>query len=135
MASHLDTGRLGEEVAYRYLMDKGIAILERNWRYGHKEIDIIAQEGNELLIVEVKVRRASSFGRAVEAVDLPKQAHLIKAGNAYVKQKKWQGDLRYDVIGIDIKSDNTYTIEYIPRAFYPMMKERYYSKRKRKLPY
>ncbi len=130
MESHLEKGRIGEEIACRFLEDRACTILERNWRCGHNEVDIIAQEGNELLIVEVKVRRVSAFGRAVEAVNLQKQSHLIQAANAYIKQKACPLSVRYDLIGIDIQADNTYKIEYIPRAFYPMMKGRYPRKRK-----
>ena len=56
MAKHNELGKKGEEIAAQYLSEKGYEILERNWRNRHKEIDIIAKDGNELVIVEVKTR-------------------------------------------------------------------------------
>ncbi len=122
MGTTADKGRFGEEVACRYLEDLGCSILERNWRWGHKEIDIIAQEGKELLIVEVKLRQASESSRAVEAVDTKKQQHLIKATNAYIQYKHLDLSVRYDIIGIDMQADKSYTIEHIKNAFYPRMR-------------
>ncbi len=122
MESHIGKGRFGEEVACRYLEDLAYSILERNWRFRHKEIDIIAQEGNELVIVEVKLRKASSIGRAVEAVDMKKQQHLIRAANAYIQYKQLNLSVRYDIIGVEVREDKTYTIEHIKNAFYPRMR-------------
>ncbi len=122
MGATAQKGWFGEEVACRYLEGLGCSILERNWRWGHKELDIIAQEGRELLIVEVKLRQARDYARAVEAVDTKKQQHLIRAANAYVQYKKLELSVRYDIIGIELKPDNSYTIEHIKNAFYPRMR-------------
>ena len=62
MAIHNDLGRRGEEAAVEYLREKGYSILARNWRNVHKELDIIAQEDDELVIVEVKTRSRIDFG-------------------------------------------------------------------------
>ena len=56
MAKHNELGKLGEELAVQFLVDKGYEILEKNWRNKHKEIDIVAKDGSELVIVEVKTR-------------------------------------------------------------------------------
>ncbi len=130
MGATADKGRFGEEVACRYLESLDCSILERNWRFGHKEIDIIAQEGSELLIVEVKLRKASNISRAVEAVNLKKQQHLIRATNAYVRYKGLDLSVRYDIIGIELQVDGSYTIEHIKNAFYPRMRS--YSSRGRR---
>lgn len=121
MESHLETGRIGEEIACRYLDAKGWRILERNWRWHHKEADIIAQLGGELIIVEVKTRSASDYGTAIEAVNERQKRNLIALANAYIKQHALDLSVRYDVLGIDIASDMTYTITHIPRAFYPRL--------------
>ena len=57
MAEHNELGKLGEELATQFLTEKGYEILEKNWRNKHKEIDIVAKDGNELVIVEVKTRQ------------------------------------------------------------------------------
>jgi len=59
MAKHNEFGKQGEELAAQFLMEKGYEILERNWRNRHKEIDIIAKDGEELVIVEVKTRKSA----------------------------------------------------------------------------
>ena len=56
MAWHNDYGKRGEEKVYRYLLDKGYTVLERNWRVGHKEVDFVVLDGEILVIVEVKTR-------------------------------------------------------------------------------
>ena len=58
MADHLEIGKEGEELAARYLEEKQYTILEQNWRYRHREIDIIASRDNLIIIVEVKVRKS-----------------------------------------------------------------------------
>ena len=56
MLSTVEIGKNGEDLAVEYLVNKGYKILERNWRSGHKEIDIIAMDGDTLVVVEVKCR-------------------------------------------------------------------------------
>lgn len=121
MDEHLKTGALGEELACRYLEAAGYSILERNWRYGHKEIDIIAQLGGTLAIVEVKTRSAGSYLSARDSVTREKQSYLIQAADHYVRQRFLDLDVRYDIIAIDIARDRSYHIEHIPAAFYPRL--------------
>lgn len=119
MAKHLETGRLGEEIALRLLESKGYIIHERNWVYMHKEVDLIAQEGNDIVFVEVKTRRSVNYGTALQAVDLAKRHNMIVAANSYMRQKGLHLNTRFDIIAIDVKSDGSYSIEHIPGAFYP----------------
>ncbi len=122
MEPPLKTGRIGEEIACRLLESKGYVIRERNWQYRHREIDIIAQQGSELVFVEVKVRTLSPWGSAMEAVDEYKRQHMIEAANYYVRLYRLALAVRYDIIAIDIFPDRTYTIEHAERAFYPTMR-------------
>ena len=71
MAKHNDLGKMGEDLAVQYLTDKGYEILERNWRNKHKEIDIIAKDGETLVIVEVKTRQSDDHGEPDLAVTIP----------------------------------------------------------------
>ena len=69
MAQHNDFGEWGEDLAVHYLSEKGYAILERDWRYGHKDIDIITISDDTLVFVEVKTRRNDTFMRPEQSVD------------------------------------------------------------------
>lgn len=121
MDQHLKTGATGEELACRYLERHGYSILERNWRHQHREIDIIAQWGETLVIAEVKTRGVGSFAEARTTVTREKQAFLISAANAYIRQRALDLEVRYDILALDIASDGSYTIEHIPSAFYPQL--------------
>ena len=118
MADHNDIGKLGEELAVQYLIDKGYEILERNWRNVHKEIDIIARDGQDLVIVEVKTRQTDEYGNPDTAVTKQKQNRLIAAANAYLFSKRLDIDTRFDIISI-IFRDGAPVIEHIEDAFLP----------------
>lgn len=118
MAEHNDFGKLGEEIAVKYLEDKGYEILERNWRNRHKEIDIIAKDGKELVIVEVKTRKSSNYGEPDLAVNKQKQRLLIYAANAYIFRNNLDINTRFDIISIVFKDDKP-VIDHIEDAFLP----------------
>ena len=118
MAEHNDFGNLGEELAVNYLIEKGYEILERNWRNIHKEIDIIAKDGKDLVIVEVKTRQNDENGEPDLAVTRQKQTRLISAANAYLFQNKLDINTRFDIISIVMK-DNSPVINHIEDAFLP----------------
>ena len=118
MAEHNDFGKLGEELAVNYLIGKGYEILERNWRNIHKEIDIIAKDGKDLVIVEVKTRQSDEYGDPDVAVTKKKQRMLIVAANAYITQNNLDKEIRFDIISIVFKGDEP-VIEHIEDAFLP----------------
>lgn len=118
MAEHNELGKLGEDLAVQYLTDKGYEILERNWRNIHKEIDIIAKEGDDLVIVEVKARQTDEYGEPDIAVTKRKQRMLIAAANAYITRKGLDVETRFDIISIVFK-DGEPVIEHIEDAFLP----------------
>lgn len=94
-------GRYGEDLAVRYLRDRGIEVLERNWRCEHGEVDIVAQDGDCLVICEVKTRRSAAFGQPVEAVTYAKASRLRRLAAAYVRSHgTGSGRVRVDVLGI-----------------------------------
>ena len=111
-----DFGKLGEDLAVEYLINKGYHILERNWRSGHKEIDIIALDGDTLVAVEVKTRKSNTYGEPDLAVGAMKQQMLIWAADAYVRYKDLDVDVRFDIISIVI-TDTGRHIEHIEDAF------------------
>ena len=118
MAEHNDFGKLGEEIASNYLEGKGYEIVERNWRNTHKEIDIIAKEGETLVMVEVKTRQTDEYGNPDIAVTKKKQRLLIAAANAYLFKNKLDVETRFDIISIIFK-DGEPVIEHIEDAFLP----------------
>lgn len=118
MALHNELGKLGEELAVKYLIEKGYKILERNWRNRHKEIDIVAMDGDELVIVEVKTRRNDDFGEPFLAVTRPKQRLLISAANSYIYRNGLDVSTRFDIISIVFKDDEP-VIDHIEDAFLP----------------
>jgi putative endonuclease len=94
-------GDLGEQKAVDYLVEQGFTILERNYRAGHGEIDIVAQENGYLVFVEVKTCRSSSFGEPETWVTPRKQKRMISAARKYrVLHQVWDADCRYDVIAL-----------------------------------
>lgn len=94
-------GILGEEEATKMLKDKGLRVVEHNWRMGHLEVDLIAENRKEIVFVEVKAR-TSTFGdiRPEEYVDDTKKQRLVAAANAYIKYHKIEKNPRFDIIGL-----------------------------------
>ena len=92
-------GRKYEKLAALFYEQKGFELLERNWRTGHKEIDLIVRKDNLLVFVEVKAVRTKSFGHPAEKVDQKKQQRLIEAAQKYLITQNIEGcTLRFDVI-------------------------------------
>ncbi|RZJ30771.1 MAG: endonuclease [Flavobacterium sp.] len=117
MAQHNELGKLGEDLAVKFLIREGYAILERNWVFSKAEIDIIAQRENVLAIVEVKTRSDTGFGLPQDFVDRKKIRLLVKAVDAYVTGLDLDVDVRFDIIGIH-KVDNEFVITHLPDAFF-----------------
>ena len=118
MAQHNLLGNKGEMLASRFLLDKGYAVHHHNWRSGHKEIDIIAQQRNVLVFVEVKSRTSEEYGNAYDAVDDKKIRLLISAAQSYIRKYNIDLKFRFDIITV-IGNSEPYRIEHIEDAFYP----------------
>lgn len=94
-------GSWGEKVAEKYLSNKGLQIVERNFRCKAGEIDLIARDGNCLVFIEVKTRSNLDFGLPCEAITKMKLNHLRHTIAYYQKKNKLDGaDLRIDVVEI-----------------------------------
>ena len=111
-------GEIGEEIAARYLLRNKYRILERNWRFDKKEIDIIAKKDNILVIVEVKTRTDPEIERFDDLVNIRKQRFLIEAADAYIRKKNVEEETRFDVILVTFLRKKP-VIEHIDDAFYP----------------
>ncbi len=103
MAAKDDLGRHGEQVAVEYLTERNHVVLDRNWRCGEGELDIVTLDGDLIVVVEVKTRRSMAFGDPLEAVDPRKLARLWRLarewGKAHADVARGRG-ARLDVIGI-----------------------------------
>ena len=94
-------GSYGERLAARYLADRGLTVVDRNWRCAHGEIDLVARDGDCLVFCEVKTRRSERFGAPVEAVGRIKVARLRRLAAAWLQSHEVRGGrVRIDVIGI-----------------------------------
>jgi putative endonuclease len=111
-------GKNGEQEAVKFLQKKGLTIVELNWRAGKLEIDIIAKDKEELVIVEVKTRGTNAFGEPEVFVNKRKQNNLIKAANAYIQKVDFNGETRFDVIAIT-EENFELSVKHIPNAFIP----------------
>ena len=118
MAEHNILGNKGEEIAVNFLINKNYNILEKSWRFKHKEIDIIAFDNDILVFVEVKTRTSDHWGNPEDFVTIRKQKFLIEASEQYIDLINFDGDSRFDVIAIVFEGSD-YHIEHIETAFYP----------------
>ena len=115
MAQHNELGKWGEDVAADFLVGKGFRIVERNWKVGRKEIDIIAAKERLLLFVEVKTRRSNAYGDPYEAVDWKKRRTLIAAMRQYIALHRIATDVRYDIVSV-VGTPADYTFEVLEDA-------------------
>lgn len=120
MATHNEFGKEAEVVACDFLLLKGYQILEKNWQFYKKEIDIIAFKNNTLIIVEVKARANNYFIDPQDAVNRKKQRNIITATNGYILQNEIDYPTRYDIISI-VGKIGRHTIEHIEDAYIPML--------------
>lgn len=105
--STADTGRLGEDLAVEHLEAKGYRVLDRNYRFGREEVDIVAfqptpnDDGGTIVFVEVKARRGTGFGRPEDAVDAQKQQAIRRVAEAYLHERRLiPSPVRFDVVAV-----------------------------------
>ena len=113
MSKKQQIGKLGEDLATKYLEEKNYKILTRNFHCKQGEIDIIAKEENEIIFVEVKTRKCLMYGTPAEAVTKEKRRHIEKTAQYYlfIKQLEKQ-PVRFDVIEVYVFG-NRYRINHI----------------------
>ena len=123
MAEHNDLGKWGEDEAALYYEDKGYEILERDWKVGKRDIDLIAltEDKDTLVFVEVKTRQNNDLQEPEEAVDVKKMRKLAIAANAYVKLHGLDMDVRFDIISVIGKCSCVESIECFEDAFNPLL--------------
>lgn len=111
-------GKTYESIAADYLIHHNATIIEQNYAFSGGEIDIIAQEDQDLLFIEVKGRKTANYGIPGEYVDHRKQQKLIKTAMHYLQAHQLTDNpCRFDVISILQPTSKTTTIEWIKNAF------------------
>lgn len=108
----------GETVACDYLVREGYTIVDRNWRAGHCELDVVARRGDAAHVVEVKTRRDSVFNSVNELVRPSQQRSLLDAADAYAKSHGWVNAIQVDLLVV-IEGDGAPYVEYFPEAIQP----------------
>lgn len=116
MGQHNEIGKAGEEMARSYLIKKGYRILDVNWRFNYKEIDIVAQDKDIIVFVEVKTRSTTAFELPKEAVTIKKMRNLVYAADQWLQQKSIDQESRFDIISV-LKGEPYRILEHLEDAF------------------
>jgi len=108
-------GQRAEQKACDFLQQQGLRLIFRNYHNRHGEIDLIMQDGNDIVFIEVRARARNQYGSAIESIDTKKQYKLIKTAAYYLQYfyKAEEINCRFDVIGISPHEK----IEWIKDAF------------------
>lgn len=110
-------GNRGEDVALRYLLSRGLQLVERNYRTRYGEVDLVLRQSGTLVFVEVKWRSSLDYGSPMEAVDDRKQQAIRSMAEQYLAEKEPDfEEIRFDVVGILAGAGNA-RIEYVKDAF------------------
>ena len=123
MARHNELGKWGEQYAADYLQSIGYDIIERDWRIGHRDIDIIARtgDGTTVVFVEGKTRTSDVGTKPDDAVDIKKIRNIGYAANNYIKTKGIVDEVRFDIISIIGNNKENAQLEHIIEAFNPCL--------------
>ncbi len=107
MATHrIRLGKWGEDVAVRFLQEKGYVLVATNYRCRWGEVDIVAQEGDDLVFVEVRTRRGVEFGTPEESITPAKARRLVATAQEFLQEHDLvHADWRIDLIAIRLDGD------------------------------
>ncbi len=118
-ASTQSAGREGEAEAFEHLRRHGLTLVSKNWRCKGGELDLVMLDGDTVVFVEVRARRHSAWGGAVESVDGRKQQKLIIAASTFLQQQpRWaKHPCRFDVVAINTGHTQASRLDWIRNAF------------------
>jgi putative endonuclease len=120
MSSAYNSGKVAEDLAAAYLERRGWTIVQRNWRAGHKEIDLIASRAGTVAFVEVKSRRTRSFGHPLDAITGAKRRELAYAARSWVARVGEEAggvEYRFDAIWVVGDPSGVHEIEHVANAW------------------
>jgi len=113
-ASRQAMGRYGEDVAARYLIDQGLAVLERNWRCSEGEIDLVLRDGATLVACEVKTRHDDAFGTPHQAITPAKLDRLKRLAARWIDERGIRpSETRIDLVAIRRPRRGPAVVEYV----------------------
>lgn len=106
-------GNRGEDIATEWLRQRGFYIVERNWRAGRYEIDIIAQHYDTLHFIEVKTRKEGSWQSAYDSIDEQKIRTLRRGATSYRATHRTPLELQFDLIAVTWNESGGVAVEYV----------------------
>ena len=110
-------GFRGERIAERWLLRKGWRVIQRRFRDGHRDVDLIAMRDGTVAFVEVKARSGEQFGTPVEAVDWRKRRELVRSARMWISRHGQPGETyRFDVIGV-LLAPKHILVRHVENAF------------------
>lgn len=112
MIDKQERGAAGEAFTVDWLRANGFIIHERNWRYNHYEVDIIATRRGVMHFVEVKTRALGSIESAFEALTTTKRTALLHAMRAYTRRTRWASDVQVDLAAVEACMDGSFVMHY-----------------------
>ncbi len=115
-------GQRGEDVAAAFLADRGLVVLERNWRCREGELDLVAADGGRLVVAEVKTRSGTGFGLPAEAVTARKAARIRRLAQRWLAARHAAGgsgfaEVRFDVLAVLLAGGAAPRVEHYEGAF------------------
>ena len=123
MSRAQSVGRRGEDVAVAFLEAKGYRVLDRNYRFGREEVDVVAfqptprDDGGVIVFVEVKARSGTGYGRPEAAVDEAKQRAVLRVAEAYLHERRLiPSPTRFDVVAVQFGPGEP-AVEHFENAF------------------
>ena len=112
-----ELGLHGERIAERWLVHRGWRVIQRRYRNGHRDIDLVAESGQTIAFVEVKTRRGAAFGGPVEAVNWKKKRELSRSAFTWIDRHGRPGEsYRFDVVGVLVNGDHV-RVRHVENAF------------------
>ena len=116
-ATTQEFGELGERIAERWLKRHGWRVVQRRFRNGHRDIDLVMEREGTVAFVEVKARRGGDFGGPLEAVNWSKQRELARSASVWIDRHGRPSDsYRFDVVGVLVEGERV-RIRHVPNAF------------------
>ena len=115
MAEHNEIGKQGEEIARKYLAQRGYRIQEQNYKTKRGEIDLVAYLGKTLVCVEVRTKQCEQFGTPEDTITFEKKNKLLKNAQAYAHYTNHKGHVRIDAICV-VLGNKDYRVTHYENA-------------------